>query len=144
MDWFSPRRDGFVLLVLALLLVLLGAGITGAYRVFGYTFVALVGLFTGLGFRRRGRWVTMVPPILASAVLAIGMTGIFLNESAAIQTVDDTRLGFHPATAFLVYAIWMPAFLTLGVSFAVLFEAVAGQTAPDSIAPAPGAGDDPR
>jgi hypothetical protein len=137
MDWFSPRRDGFILLVLALLLVMLAAGLAGAYRAFGYAFVALAGLFTGLGFTRRGRPVTLVPPVLATAALAIGMTGMFLNETVIVRTVADTRLGFHPGTAFLVYAVWIPPLFTLAVSFALLFREVTGSSISDEAGSAP-------
>ena len=62
MDWLNFRRDGFMLIVFALLVVLLGAGLIGADRVFAYGFVGLLGLFFGLGFVRRSRPVTWVPP----------------------------------------------------------------------------------
>ena len=129
MQWFSGRRDGFVLGVLLLLIVMLGAGLTGAYRTFAYAFVGLAGLFTGLGFIRRGRPATYVPPIVATLMLAIGLTGMFVNESRVVESVDQTTLGFHPGTAFLIYVVWIPAFFTLGVSFAVLFHQVAGDMA---------------
>ena len=122
MERFNPRRDAFVLLALVVLLIMLGAGLAGAPRVFGFAFTALVGLFTGLGFIRRGDRTTWVPPVLATAVLAIGMAGMFLNESAVVESAADTVLGFHPGTAFLVYVVWIPAFFTMGVSFAILFR----------------------
>jgi hypothetical protein len=118
------RRDGFVLVLLTLMLVLLGAAVTGAYRVFGYGLVAFVGLMTGLGFMRRHDPVTWVPPLLTTAVLLIAFTGLFANEAAIVQGASDTILGFHPGTAFLVYGVWVPALFTLGVGFALLFDRV--------------------
>lgn len=128
MHWFSFRRDGFVLLVAALLVIMLGTGLTGAYRPFGYALVGLLGLLAGLAFVRQGRPVTWLPPIVATVVLAAGMTGMFVNESFVVRSAADTVLGFHPGTAFLIYAVWIPAFFTLGVGFAVLFPQLADDT----------------
>jgi hypothetical protein len=134
MHWFSFSRDGFVLLVAVLLLVMLGGGLTGDYRLFGYALVGLLGLLVGLAFVRQGRRVTWIPPIVATIVLALGMRGMFVNESVVVRSVADTVLGFHPGTAFLIYAVWIPAFFTLGVSFAVLFPQLADDGSPDGSA----------
>ncbi len=131
MQWFSFKRDGFVLLVAILLVVMLGTGLTGSYRLFGYSLTGLLGLLAGLAFVRQGKPVTWLPPIAATVVLAAGMTGMFVNESVVVRSVADTVLGFHPGTAFLIYAIWIPAFFTLGVGFAVLFPQLTGDTGPD-------------
>jgi len=131
MSWLSPRRDGFVLLVAVLLVVMLGAGVTGAYRLFGYALVGLLGLLVGLAFVRQGKPLTWIPPILATVVLAAGMRGMFVNESVVVRSVADTVLGFHPGTAFLIYAVWIPAFFTLGVAFAVMFPHLTGDGSPD-------------
>jgi hypothetical protein len=37
------RRDGFVIALLLLMLVLLASGLAGAYRVFGYSLVLFLG-----------------------------------------------------------------------------------------------------
>jgi hypothetical protein len=116
------RRDGFVLVLLALMLVLLGAAVGGAYRVFGYGLVAFVGLMAGLGFIRRRDPRTWAPPVLATVVLLVAFTGMFANESAAVHGAGDTMLGFQPGTAFLIYGVWIPAFFTMGVSFALIFD----------------------
>lgn len=128
MEWFSLRRDGLVLLIGVLLVIMLGTGLTNAYRLFGYALVGLLGLLAGVAFVRRGKAVTWLPPVLATVVLAAGMTGMFVNESVVVHNVGDTVLGFHPGTAYLVYAVWIPAFFTLGVGFAVLFPQLAGGT----------------
>jgi hypothetical protein len=116
------RRDGFVLLLLAVMLILLGTALGGAYRAFGYTLVAFVGLMTGLGFSRRRDPATWGPPIVTTLVLLVAFSGMFAYESAAVHSAADTRLGFQPGTAFLIYGVWIPAFFTLGVSFALLFD----------------------
>jgi hypothetical protein len=122
MKRFDLRRDGFALGILALLVVLLAAGLTGTSRVFGYGLVAFFGLFAGLGFVRRGDPVTWWPPAVVTAVLLLSFMGMFANESAAVQGVADTVLGFQPGTAFLVYGLWLPSFFTLGLSFTLLFD----------------------
>lgn len=125
MDHISLRRDGFVLGLLVLMLVLLVSALTGAYRVFGYTLVAFLAMLMGLGFLRRGDPVTWVPPVLATVVLAIAFTGMFVNEGSVVRDGGDTVLGFQPGTAFLVYGIWIPAFFTMGLSFALVFNHLA-------------------
>lgn len=128
------RRDGVVLVLLALMLVMLAAAVTGAYRVFGYALVGLVGTLMALGFVRRGDPVTVVPPVLATGVLLLAFTGMFTNEHAAVRSPDDTLLGFQPGTAFLVYGVWIPAFFTMGVSFALLFHRLmAGDDRADAV-----------
>ena len=144
MHWFSIRRDGFVLLVAALLVIMLGTGLTGSYRLFGYSLTGLLGLLVGLAFVRQGKPVTWLPPVVATVVLAVGMTGMFVNESVVVRSVADTVLGFHPGTAFLIYAVWIPAFFTLGVSFAVLFPQLTGDPGPDGSFPASEVEDSPR
>ena len=119
MNW---PRDGFVLLLLAVMLVLLGSALSGAYRVFGYALVTFLGLLMGLGFVRRRDPITWLPPLLATAVLLIAFTGMFVNETAVVRDARDTVLGFQPGTAFLVYGVWIPAFFTMGVSFALVFD----------------------
>jgi hypothetical protein len=47
---------------------------------------------------------------------------MFANESAAVQSAGDTILGFQPGTAFLIYGVWIPAFFTMGVGFALVFD----------------------
>jgi hypothetical protein len=121
-DYFNLRRDGFVIVLLLLMLVLLASALTGAYRVFGYTLVAFLGMLMGLGFVRRRDPVTWVPPLLATAVLAVAFTGMFTNEHAVVAHPGDTVLGFQRGTAFLVYGVWIPAFFTMGLAFALLFD----------------------
>ncbi len=122
MDTIDLRRDGFVLLLLLVMLVLLASALIGAYRVFGYALVALLGLLMALGFVRRGDPVTWLPPAIATAVLLVAVTGMFASERAVVRTAADTVLGFQPGTAFLVYGIWIPAFFTMSVGFALVFD----------------------
>lgn len=119
------RRDGVVLVLLGMMVVLLLAAMTGAYRVFGYGLVALLGVLMVLGFARRDDRMTWGPPAAGIAVLLVALTGIFAYESAAVTTVDDTILGFQPATAFLIYGIWIPAFFTMAVGYWIVFDRVA-------------------
>ena len=116
------RRDGVVLVLLAMMLVMLAAAMTGAYRVFGYALVLLIGALMTLGFARRGDPMTVVPAVLASGVLLLAFTGMFATEHTPVLSVDDTVLGFQPGTAFLVYGIWIPAFFTMALSFALVFN----------------------
>lgn len=122
MNHINLRRDGFVLGLLVVMLVLLVSGLAGAYRVFGYALVAFLGMFIGLGFVRQGDPVTWAPPAVATAVLLIAFAGLFANETAIVRDAGDTVLGFQPGTAFLIYGIWIPAFFTMGLSFAVVFD----------------------
>jgi hypothetical protein len=124
MSQIAFRRDAFALGILAVLLVLLGAGLTGAYRVFGYALVGLIGMFAGLGFIRAGDRRTWWPPVLVTAVLLVSFTGMFAYEAVPVNAPADTVLGFQPGTAFLVYGVWLPSFFTLGLSFALLFDSL--------------------
>ena len=122
MNRIDPRRDGFPLGLLVLLVVLLVAALTGAYRVFGYALVALIGMLVSLGFVRRGDRRTWWPPAVATAVLVISFAGMFAYEAVPVTSAADTVLGFQPGTAFLVYGVWLPSFFTLAVSFALIFD----------------------
>lgn len=121
------RRDGLVVAVLVCMLVMLVAGLAGAYRVFGYALVAFLGTLMGLGFIRRGDRVTWLPPLLATTVLLVSLAGMFANESAVVRDASDTVLGFQRGTAFLIYGIWIPAFFTMGLSFALVFDRLADE-----------------
>ena len=118
----TPRRDGFVLALLVALLVLLVSGLAGAPRVFGYALVLLFGMLMGLGFIRRRRPATWLPPCIATTVLLLSFAGMFANQRVPVRDVADTVLGFQPGTAFLVYGVWLPAFFTIGVAFALVFR----------------------
>ena len=119
------RRDGVVLALLAVSVVLLVSALTGAYRVFGYALVTFLGVLLGIGFVRPDRPITWVPPAVATAVLCAAFTGIFVYEAALVTAPADTLLGFQPGTAFLVYGVWIPAYFTFGVSFALVFQHLA-------------------
>lgn len=122
MPTFDLRRDGFILALFTLMLVLLLAGLAGAYQVFGYALVLFLGMLMALGFVRRGDAVTWVPPLVATAVLLSAFTGMFLYERATVASPADTWLGFQRGTAFLIYGVWIPAFFTMGVGFALVFD----------------------
>jgi len=118
----DPAQDRYVLALLLLFLVLLVAGLTGAPQVFAYGLAALLGVVAGRGLGRRGVGATWVVVALFVAAVFGAMTGLFRYQSVVVRDVGDTVLGFHPATAILVYGLWIPAFITLGVGFAVLFD----------------------
>ena len=122
----DARRDGFVLALLLLMVVMLVAALSGAYRVFGYGLVTFLGMLAALGFVNRRHPVTWIPPLVATTVLLVAVTGMFLNEGATVTAVDDTLLGFQPGTAFLVYGVWIPAFFTMGLGFALVFDHLTG------------------
>lgn len=123
----DARRDRFVLALLLVMIVMLVAALTGAYRVFGYGLVAFLGMLAALGFVRRAHPITWAPPFLATAVLLVSFMGMFAYENASVRDVSDTVLGFHPATAFVVYGVWIPAFFTMGVGLALVFEYLGGR-----------------
>lgn len=127
MSRISLRRDGVVLFLLLTLLTLLAAALLGRPQVFGYGVIVALGLFMGLGFVRRRDPVTWIPPLAATVVLAVAMTGMFLNQDAPVRSAEDTVGGFQAGTAFLIYGIWIPAFFTLGVGFALVFDRLADQ-----------------
>jgi hypothetical protein len=118
-------RDGWVLALLAAMVVLLIASLLGAYRLFGYTLAAFLGVLAARGFAERDR-VTWVPPLVATLVLMVAFAGMFRYERAPVQSVADTVLGFQPATALLIYGIWIPAFFTMGLGFTLVFDRLTG------------------
>lgn len=123
----QTRLDLFVIALLVVMLAMLVAALTGAYRVFGYALVAFLGMLTGLGFVRPSDRRTWGPPIVATSVLLIALTGMFLNEGIPVNNPADTLLGFQPGTAFLVYGIWIPAFFTTGLSMTLIFDRLGGR-----------------
>jgi hypothetical protein len=115
MNHFDLRRDGFVLALLVLMVVLLVSALAGSYRAFGYALVVFLG-----------DPVTWAPPVLATTVLLVAFAGMFTYETAAVHDVHDTLLGFQKGTAFLIYGVWIPAFFTMGVTFALVFDRLTG------------------
>lgn len=111
--------------VFALLLVavtMLGAAVTGSPTVFAFGTIVVLGLLAGLAFVRQSDAMTWAPPILATLVLTVAMTGLFLDQATPVHAVGDTVGGFQAGTAFLIYGIWVPAFFTLGLGFAAVFH----------------------
>lgn len=119
---FDPGQDVFVLATFVFLVAMLLAGLTGAHAAFAYAMVGLFGAFIGRGLLVRGALATWVVTGVACLVLLGSVAGMLAQESFIVRSVSDTVLGFHPATAYLVYGIWIPAFFTLGVGFALVFE----------------------
>jgi len=115
-------NDLVVGVLFVLVLVMLVSGLAGAHRVFAYAIVAWLGVLAGIGFVRKGEPRTWFAAALFLLCLALGMTGVLVNESVVVETVADTVLGFHPGTASLVYGVWAPGLFTLGVAFVLLFE----------------------
>ena len=122
MEWFNFRRDRVALAVLALSIVMIGSGLTGNSRAFGYAVILFIGLLAGLGFVRQRDVRTWWPPVLATLVLLVSIAGAFAFEAAPVHGVADTVLGFQPGMAFVVYGIWIPAFFTLGLTYVLVFD----------------------
>lgn len=116
------RRDGVVALLFVELLVLLGAGVAGRYQLFAFVLIFTIGTFAAMGFARRDDRISWGPPMAATIVLLAGMLGVFAFEDVVVRSVEDTAFGFHPATAFLVYLIWLPGFFTLGLTYTLTFK----------------------
>lgn len=127
------RRDGAVALLFVELLVLLVAGVAGWYHVFGLVLVFTIGTFAAIGFARRDDRISWGPPLAATIVLLAGLLGVFAYEDVVVRGVEDTALGFHPATAFLVYLIWLPGFFTLGLTYTLTFERLRRAAATDHV-----------
>jgi hypothetical protein len=132
----DTRLDRFVMALLAVMVAMLAAAVTGAYRVFGYALVTFLGMLMGLGFVRRGDRATWGPPATAISVLLVAFTGMFLNESSPVESSADTVLGFQAGTAFLVYGVWIPAFFTMGLGMTLSFDRLARHDEADASEPA--------
>jgi hypothetical protein len=122
MEWFNFQRDKAALAVLVLAVVMIVAGLTGSYQMFGYCVALFIGVLAGVGFARRGDAGTLFPPVLATLVLLISLAGAFAYQSVPVMSPDDTVLGFQKGTAFVIYGVWIPAFFTLGLTFVFFFE----------------------
>jgi hypothetical protein len=122
MEWFNFRRDRVALGVLALAVVMIGAGLAGNSRVFGYAVVLFIGLLAGLGFVRQRDTQTWWPPALATLVLIVSLAGAFAFEAVPVESAADTVLGFQAGTAFVIYGVWIPAFFTLGLTYVLVFD----------------------
>lgn len=122
----SLQRDGVVLAIYVELVVLLYAGLTGTYHIFGYTLAVFLGTLVAMGFVRRADAWTWAPALVSTAFLIFGLTGVFLNETAVITSEEDTAFGFHPAVAFLVYVIWIPSFFIVGLGYTLAFSRLYG------------------
>lgn len=116
------RKDGVVGILFLLVVILLVSGLSGSYWVFGYAVVTWLGVLAGIGFVRTGDAITWFAAALVFVCLALGMTGILVNEDVVVRSTTDTVLGFHPGTAALVYGIWVPGLFTLGFAFVILFD----------------------
>jgi len=129
----SHRTDRFILLLLTALVLMLGAALTGAYQLFGYALVGAIGVTAALGFVRTGVPSSWVPPVMATVVLLGSFIGMFRFEHATVASPADTWWGFQPGTAFLIYGVWIPAFFTLALGYALVFDRVSmpEATAPD-------------
>ena len=123
----STRTDLFVLLLLTALVLMLGAALTGAYQVFGYALVGAIGVTATLGFVRTGVTASWMPPLIATAVLLGSFIGMFRFEHVPVTSPDDTWWGFQAGTAFLIYGVWIPAFFTLALGYALVFDHVSAQ-----------------
>lgn len=121
----SSSRDGAVVVLLAGFVAMLVAALTGSAQAFAYALVAVLGLFIGQGFVRRHDRLTWVPPALAIGALLVSMSGMFANDDVPVTSAADTVGGFQAGTAYLIYGLWIPAFLTMGVGFALLFDRLA-------------------
>lgn len=122
MSTISRPRDTFVLVLLLVFVTMLMAAVLGSPTAFAYGTIVALGLFMGLAFVRRDDPVTAIPPLAATLVLLVAMTGLLLYQDTPVHSVDDTVGGFQHGTAFLIYGIWIPAFFTLGVGFAAVFN----------------------
>jgi hypothetical protein len=118
----DPRRDGVVIALLVGFVALLAAALTGATQTFAYGLVVVLGIFVGLGFIRRHDPLTWAPPVLAVLTLLIAFAGMFANQDVPVTSAADTVGGFQAASAYLVYGLWIPAFVTMGVGFSLLFD----------------------
>jgi hypothetical protein len=47
---------------------------------------------------------------------------MFANQDVPVTSAADTVGGFQAASAYLVYGLWIPAFVTMGVGFSLLFD----------------------
>jgi hypothetical protein len=133
MEWFNFRRDRVALGVLVLAIVMIASGLAGNSRVFGYSVALFIGLLAGLGFARQRDAHTWWPPMVATLVLVVSLAGAFAFESVPVESVDDTVLGFQAGTAFVVYGVWIPAFFTLGLTYALVFDRLRDHRAPAEI-----------
>lgn len=122
MAHISTRRDGAVVGLLAGLVAMLIAALAGWALAFAYSLVAVLGLFIGMGFVRRRDRLTWTPPALAVAALVVAMAGMFANADVPVTSPADTVGGFQAGTAYLVYGLWIPAFLIMGLGFSLLFD----------------------
>lgn len=135
MQWFDLRRDAMALAVLALSIVMIGTGLTGHARVFGYAVALFIGVLAGRGFARPRDPLTWWPPVFATVVLVASLAGAFAFEATRVEAAADAVLGFQAGTAFVIYGVWLPAFFTLGVTSVLLFNRLA-DAAPPPAAPA--------
>jgi hypothetical protein len=127
----DSRRDGVVLAMGVGMTAMLVAALVGSPEAFGYSLVGVLGLFMGLGFVRAHDPVTWLPPAVATLVLLLATTGIFVYDDTTVASADDTVGGFQTGTAFLVYGLWIPAFFTLGVGFSLVFDRLSDDDAAD-------------
>lgn len=114
--------DAVVFILLLVFVVMLAAALLGSPTVFAYGTVGALAGFMGIALVRRRDSVTWVPPIAATLVLLGAVTGIFVYQDSPVRSPADTVGGFQTATAFVVYGIWIPAFFTVGVGFAAVFD----------------------
>jgi hypothetical protein len=131
MEQFNLRRDGHIVALFILMVVLLVSGLAGAYQVFGYALMAYIGVSLAMGYVRSGRPITWVPPVVTTVLLFISVIGMFAYQSTPVLSADDAVLGFQLGTTFLIYVLWVPMFFTLSLGFVWIFGDWIGDTSDD-------------
>jgi hypothetical protein len=82
--WFDLRRDWVALTILALSIVMIGSGLTGHSRVFGYAVVLFIGVLAGLGFQAGTAFV--VYGIWLPAFFTLGVTYVLVFDRLSDQS----------------------------------------------------------
>lgn len=115
------NRDAMAVSMAVLSAVLIISALAKWYLVFAWATVLIIMAYGFLGGHKKGSMGPIGPVLLlVGAVLIVAFTAIFAIWVPG-KAPASLVLGFHPATAILVYVIWLFP-VVLGIAYAVNFS----------------------
>ncbi|MFZ5633161.1 MAG: hypothetical protein ACOY40_09975 [Bacillota bacterium] len=115
------NRDAMAVAMAVLSAVLMISALMKWYLVFAWATVLIIMAYAAIGGQKKGSLGPIGPVLLlVGAVLLVAFAAIFSIWTPG-KAPTSLVLGFHPATAILVYVIWLFP-IVLGIAYALNFS----------------------